>query len=110
MQRETKEIITPGGVKVIIKTWISAREANIVKQPMLQAMKVDVGTGSTSSTINGDFMIEQEKNLLKVLVVSVNGDDKDPVDNLLDNYPNADYQAVIAEVNKIYSANLTQTK
>lgn len=109
MQRETKEITTPSGSKVVIKSWISAREANAVKQPMLKAMKVDPNTGTTSSSIDGDFLIEQEKTLIGILVVSVDGDTSTQLEKLLD-MRNDDYQFVITEVNKIYTSNLTQTK
>lgn len=109
MPRETKEIITPSGLKVLVKTWISAGEANIVKQEMLKTMKIDPSTGKQTSEITGDFLISQEKTLLGLLVVSVNGETETVVDKLLESR-NEDYQFVISEVNKIYSGNLTPEK
>lgn len=108
MQRETKEIVTPGGVKIVLKTWISGREANIVKEAMLKGMKVDPATGKTTE-VSGDFVIEQEKILLGQLVVSVDGDTNATVEKLLDLH-NTEYQFVIAEVNKINAVNLTPEK
>lgn len=109
MQRETKEVVTPSGSKIVIKTWISAREANTIKEEMLKGVKIDPTTGAQSSEISGDFVLTQEKTLIGLLVVSVDGDTNAFLEKLLD-MRNEDYQFVIAEVNKIYSGNLTPGK
>lgn len=109
MSRETKKITTPNGTEVVIKTWISAGEANTVKEQMLKGMKIDASTGKQSAEITGDFLLTQEKTLLGVLVVSVNEDTNEVVEKLLAG-KNEDYQFVISELNKIYNGNLTPEK
>lgn len=109
MNRETKEITTPSGVKVIIKTWISAREANAVKEEMLKAMKVDPATGNQTTSLSAEFLIQQEKKLIETLVVSVDGDTNAYIEKLLD-MRNEDYQAVVSELNKIHLGNFIPAK
>lgn len=113
MERETKKITTPSGREIDIKTYLTGREANQIKQVMLGEMTMDVETGTPSAEISGAFMIDQEKKLIEILVVSIDGDRGDKpgaiTEKILD-LRNEDYQFIIKAVNEIYSANLTQAK
>lgn len=110
MERETKEISTPSGAKVVVKTYLTGREANAVKEVMYKLMKLDISSGEAAAKeITGEFMLNQEYKLLETLIVSIGGSKEGIMENLLD-MRNEDYQAVITEVNKIYQGNLAQAK
>jgi hypothetical protein len=103
-ERETKEIATPGGHKVVLRTYLTGREANELKSVMFSALKMnmeDAQSGKVNvSDVPGTFLVEQEHKALGFLVVSVDGDTTAPVDKLLD-LPAAEYEAVVKEVNQI---------
>lgn len=113
MQRETTKFTVPSGKSIEIKTYLTGREANAIKEVMLKNMKVDVATGQTVGDLSGDFMIEQEKKLIENLIVSIDGviPENSPtlISTILD-LKNDDYQAIVKEINKIFNANLTQAK
>lgn len=110
-ERATKTITTSSGIEVTVKTYINAREAHIVKEAIYSKMKVDVSGGeiSTKSDLSGSFLIEQEKEILKLIVVSLAGSAENIIERLLD-LPNGDYQEILKAVNEIYSGNLTPAK
>lgn len=111
MDRETREFTTPSGKKVVVKTYLTGRESNSVKEGMFKHMKLDVsGAGEpVVSEIPGTLVIEQERTLLSLIVVSLDGKTDGLVEAILD-LRNEDYQAIVAEVNKIYQGNLTPAK
>src|SRR5689334_16399716 len=108
MQRETKTITTPSGLIVEIYSYLTAREANEIKESMYKAMKIDMATGTPIVTdLTGEFMIEQEKKLMRILVKSVAGYEGDKPSEALLDMRDSDYQAVLSEVNNIHKGNLT---
>lgn len=109
MERETKSFTTPGGHVILIKTYLTGREANSIKEDLFKNMKLDQKGDVKETEITGDFILKQEMKLISTLVVSVNGDTNAYVEKLLD-LKNEDYQSVIKEVNLIYNGNLTVTK
>jgi hypothetical protein len=104
MERETKTITTPGGHQVVLRTYLTGREANEIKAAMYAALKMnleDAQAGKVSvSDVPGTFIAEQEQKALGYLLVSIDGDASAPVEKLLD-LPAAEYEAVIKEVNSI---------
>jgi hypothetical protein len=104
MERETKEITTPAGRKIVLRTYLTGREANEIKSLMFSALKADMQDAQSGKIavegMSGSFILEQEKRALSYLVVSIDGETKDPVDKLLD-LPSSEYDAVVEEVNKI---------
>ena len=102
--RETKEFITPAGHKVALRTYLTGRESNELKSVMFSALKMnmeDAQSGKVNvSDVPGTFLAEQERKALDLLIVSIDGDTATPVDKLLD-LPSGEYDAVVAEVNKI---------
>lgn len=104
MDRATQEFVTPGNHKVVLKSYLTGREANELKAVMFSALKMnmeDAQSGKVNvSDVPGTFLVEQERKALSFLIVSVDGDTTAPVDKLLD-LPSAEYEAVIKEVNKI---------
>lgn len=103
-ERETREFTTPGGRKIVLRTYLTGREANEIKAVMLSAVKMgmtDAQEGKVAmDSIPGSFMVEQEKKALSYLLVSLDGDANAPVEKLLD-LPSTEYDAVIKEVNAI---------
>jgi hypothetical protein len=103
-ERETKTFVTPGGRTVVLNAYLTGREANEIKNAMFGALKMnmeDAQSGKVNvSDVPGTFLAEQERKALGFLVVSVDGDPSDPVEKLLD-LPSAEYEAVVAEANKI---------
>lgn len=110
MQRETKTFTTATGRQIVIYTYVTAREANAIKEAMYKAMKIDMTSGQpVASDLTGEFMLLQEQKLMGALVVSVDGNDKDVPSQLLD-MRNEDYQSIVAEANKVYAGNFPQAK
>lgn len=112
MKRETRTFETPGGRTVVIKTYLTAREANSIKEEMLKQMKLDVSGDSTmKGDISGAFVLEQEKRLLSILVESIGGYEGTSIlDYIQDEIPYEEYQAIVAEVNKISLGNFNLAK
>lgn len=102
--RETREFITPAGRTVILRTYLTGREANELKSVMYSALKMnmeDAQSGKVNvSDVPGTFLVEQEHKALVFLVVSVDGDTTAPVDKLLD-LPASEYDAVKKEIDLI---------
>lgn len=113
MQRETTDFVTKSGTKVKLYTYLTAREANSIKEDIYKTMKIDTTSGASVkplSDTNGTIVLEQEKKLLSLIVVSLNGAEiNSNIESLLD-LRNDDYQEIVTEVNRIYSTNFTPAK
>ena len=112
MQRETKEVTTPAGKKLILKTYITARERNELRNVYLSAMKLDTENGATQVKEVGGAVLEQaERKLLEVAIVEYDGKvaTTDVLNALLDGTP-TEYDFVVAEANKINTGNLAKAK
>lgn len=111
MERETKNITLPiSKLVVTLKTYLTGREANQIKESTYKSMKIDMATGQpVVSELSGEFMIQQEVNLLDVVVTEIAGSKDSIRDRLLDLH-DADYQTVVAEVNSVYKGNLAPAK
>lgn len=109
MERETKAFTTPGGHSFLLKSYLSGREAKQIEAVMYAAVKMDpenvmqLPDGRTKVKINevsADFVVDQEKKLVELLLVTLDGEAENAIDRLLD-LPAAEYEAVKAEVDKI---------
>ena len=117
MQRETKEIVLPSGIKITANTYLTARDANAIKEEMYKVMKIDLdnvddaGNPKMKGDISAEFLLSQEKMLLERVVVSIDGSTENIKDRLYD-LRNSDYQALVVEINKLHkeSPNLAQVK
>jgi len=102
--RETKEIVTPGGHKVMLRTYLTGREANELKAVMYSAFKMNMDDAQSGKVgmekVSGEFMIEQEQKAIGLLLVSLDENTEDALNRLLD-LPQTDYDAVKMEVEKI---------
>jgi hypothetical protein len=111
-ERETKEITTPGGRKVVLRAYLTGREANELKAIMFSALKMNIEDAQSGkvnvSDVPGTFLVEQEKKALGFLLVSVDGDATDPLGTLLDKLPSTEYDAVVKEINQIQNPTTPQ--
>jgi hypothetical protein len=110
-ERETREFKTPGGHTVVLRTYVTGREAAELKAVMFSAVKMNIDDAREGkvniSDVPGSFLVEQERRALQFLLVSVDGDSTDPINKLLD-LPSAEYEAVVAEVNRIQNPSTPQ--
>lgn len=102
--RETREIATTGGHKIVLKSYLTGREANELKAVMYGALKMNMDDAQSGKVnigeVPGTFLVEQEQKALELLVVSFDGSTETPIAKLLD-LPSSEYEEVIKEVNKI---------
>lgn len=102
--RETISFTTPGGRAVLLRSYLTGREANELKAVMYSAVKMDMEDAQSGkvkvSDVPGTFLVEQERKALELLLVSIDGDTAAPIEKLLD-LPSGEYDAVVKEINKI---------
>jgi len=98
------EIITPFiKHKVELKDFITGREANEIQKPVLDLkMNINASKGSEGEFSIGDISEKMTDNMIKIIVVSIDGDKKDIVNRLKD-MRNEDYKFVLREVEKVYN-------
>jgi len=103
-ERETKTITTPGGHSVVLKAYLTGREANELKSVMFSALKMNMEDAQSGKVNIGDvpgtFLVDQEQKAMSLLLVSFDGSAENALERLLD-LPSAEYDAVKAEVDKI---------
>lgn len=107
--RESRTFKTPSGVEIIIYTYLTAAESNCIKEIMMRAMKIDIADLKVGSDavplkgqIDGTILMEQENLLVKYLVKECPGS--------IDDLREADYQALVKELNTIRNGNLPEAK
>ena len=104
MTRETITIETPiAHLQVVLKTWITGREFESLNEPLLKNYKINTSKNSLDDTteLTGNVINEMTHQALKVWVVSINGDEANVVDRLLDTVQKEDYQFVIDKINEL---------
>lgn len=103
MERETKEILTPGGLKIVLKTWLTGRERREIRYSMLKDMNLKSGVDNSadvSYNITADQIVASEDSLIKSIVVSVEGKSDNILNDILD-LRAPEYEFILAEVRKI---------
>jgi hypothetical protein len=102
--RETREFDTPGGHKVILRTYLTGKESNELKAIMYADLKIDASDAASGKVslaeMPAEFMLKQEQKAMEFLVVSVDDNPDGALANL-ENLPEVDYNAVLSEVQKI---------
>jgi hypothetical protein len=110
MERETKEIVLPNGNKAVVKTYLTARESNEIKEVFNKAISMHLENGNMiSDAIPASVLQEQEKKILALLVTSLDGDANNIYERLLD-LKQEDYEALVQETNKIQKGNFQTAK
>ena len=107
MSRETKEILTPNGHKVILKTYLTGGEAELVEDVFLA--QSDLGEDQKVSFNFKAAVRPANHKLIEIMVVSLDGEEKDVLKRLLD-LKSQDYRAVVDELNGIYRGDDTSKK
>lgn len=111
-ERETKTITTPGGCSILLRTYLTGRESNQLKDVLFSDLKMnmaDVQAGKIAiENIPASFLVKQEEKAIELLVVSVNGVSENVLQTVLD-FPTADYDAVVEAINAIRNPS-TPTK
>ncbi|PKM88306.1 hypothetical protein CVU83_01915 [Candidatus Falkowbacteria bacterium HGW-Falkowbacteria-2] len=110
-QREVKELTTPSGKKLEIKTYVTARERNEIRDAMLPFMNVDTATNKVDDKISGDVLVKAEPKLIEVIVSSFDGSSEKVLDRILDGSPE-DYDFIVKNLKFISDGkgNLNQAK
>lgn len=108
MERETTSFTTSGGHAVVIKTYLTGREANQFKEIIYSKISFD-GAQQSAVKLTGSVLLEQELAAIELCVISLDGKDykdsnsdyglKDAVQDL----PAPDYKEIsekVAELTK----------
>jgi hypothetical protein len=102
--RATTTLITPAGTEIVLRAYLTGREASEIKGIMLGSLKMSMSDFENRKIdmggLSGDVLTQQERKTLEYLLVSVNGDAENPIEKLLD-LPSPEYDAVLKEVEKI---------
>jgi hypothetical protein len=102
--RQETSFTTPAGSVIVLRAYLTGREAADIKSIMLSSLKMSMSDFESKKLdmggLSGDVLAQQERKTLDYLVVSVNGDTDKPVEKLLD-LPSTEYDAVLKEIEKI---------
>lgn len=106
--RETKNIKV-GEHNVVVKTYITAREAQAIQSSAFAGLKVEVvGDQPKISDFNPAVQVQVEKTMVEQVVVSVDGKAEGVADIVLDEWRNEEYIDLIAQLNDIVSKKKTE--
>lgn len=92
--RETKEIVI-GDHKAVIKTWLTGGENEAIQDVFLASQEIGQGT---DIKIKGSLITEANHKTIEMVVVSLDGDEKDILKRCLDMKSN-DYKFLIDQIN-----------
>lgn len=101
--REIKEITTPAGHIVKIKSYLTAREVNALKELIFKNVHYKIIDGKVADQeidIPGSYLIEQEKKALEICLFAIDDKTENLLETILDFKPK-DYEMVVKEVNEI---------
>ena len=108
--RPTKAITLPSGKIAELKTYVTARERNDLRDVFYRDLKVGAEGGKAEiKEISGEVMSKAEAKLLQLILVSYDGSAESAYDRLLEGTPE-DYDEVVREANKISGGNFPKAK
>jgi hypothetical protein len=103
-ERENKAFVTPGNHTIVLRTYLTGKESRALNEIMYQNLKINPADANSGKLSLGEipmtFMIPQQQQMLEFLVVSVDGDTNAPI-AALEELPETEYNAVLAECTKI---------
>lgn len=120
-QREAKEIVTKNGHKVMVKTYLTGREANEFRSVVYKKTKfnttLDPNTDPADNKqvvqqiteMDGTVIIEQQLAAMGVCIISLDGDTKKIVERLQD-LPTDDFNEVDAACTELTKGIFTRGK
>jgi hypothetical protein len=104
-ERETKEITTPGGKKVVVKTYLTAREVNAVLTELFKSQEISADEARDGNPRVSLVMgIQRNVKLVEAAVVSLD----DSIENMserLQDLPSSEYAAILKEVKGLAEGN-----
>ncbi len=113
MERETIKLVTPLGKDLVIKSFMNAKERNAIKSAFLEGIKIDPNDIGSEDHIMKDvdasIMLKAEKRTFEQLIVSYAGSSENIADRLEQATP-AEYDFVVAELNKVTKGNFQSAK
>jgi len=113
MERETIKLTTPLGKELVIKSFMNAKERNAIKSAFLEGIKIDPNDiGSEDhmmKDVDASIMLKAEKRTFEQLIVSYAGSSENISDRLEQATP-AEYDFVVAELNKVTKGNFQSAK
>lgn len=109
--REVKKITTKSGIEVEMYTYITGREAREITNVFLEGMKFQVGADGQTKTneVNATLSGQAQDKAIELLIRSVAGKSDKVLANVLD-LPKADFDEVIAELDKIQNGLSAEKK
>ncbi len=96
---DTTNFETKGGRKVVLKSFVTARDMRVLKDMYLAVAKFDQKGGEIFD-VNVEKANEIENKTLELVVVSVDGETEGIIEKLLD-LPAHDYNEIFEEVQKV---------
>jgi hypothetical protein len=100
MEREQKEIVTPGGHKVVVKTYLTAKEVNGALKQILSSTEVPEGKAKLSAIVG----IERNEKLVEAAVISLDYSAED-LSTRLGELPITDWQYILKEAGVLAEGN-----
>lgn len=100
-ERETKEI-KAGNHTIVVKTYLTAREANALKALIQSKIGYTIEDGIQTQKLNldGTYLMEQELKALELVVVSLDGKTENVLE-LIQDLPADQYQKIVNGVNAV---------
>tara|TARA_R110000868_G_scaffold234542_1_gene488247 strand:- start:4454 stop:4786 length:333 start_codon:yes stop_codon:yes gene_type:complete len=102
MERSTKKIVTPSGINVEVKEYITGREAREIQSIFLSGMEVKIGADGKQepTTVNPELVNKAQDKTIELLVVSVNDSKENILKTVLD-LPKADFDCVVEAIDGV---------
>lgn len=98
--RETFEIVTPRGLKVVLRSWITGRESQKIDGAMFGSIGATQDGKSLQPKMSPTMLSDQENASFEAVVVSVDGKENDIVNTIL-NLRASEYSFIAKEVKKV---------
>lgn len=108
MERENKEITTPSGVKIVIKTYLTGREYREVEGVFLRQAKINT-SGEQSGEFDGSIIKIAEDKMIEQSVISIDGKPEDILNRALE-LKNLDFSFLVKELNEMKYGDLEGKK
>lgn len=102
--RQTIAFTTPTGNTVVLRAYLTGREAAEIKAVQYSAVKLTMSDAASKKfdapTVSGASVVDKELKEVEMLLVSINDNTHTPFDTLL-SLPASEYEAVRVEVEKL---------
>jgi hypothetical protein len=111
MERENKMIKTSGGHEIVLKSYLTGREVNKLKEIVYSKINYQGQGEDITQNINlpGSMVLEQELAALEVCVVSIDGI-TDGVSDAIQDLKASEYQEIVNAVNEVTKDLFPQPK